>query len=209
MSGPQPFIFESGPDVKRHAPATERNRDVIGETLARVLPADGLVLEVASGTGEHAVHFAKRFPGLIWQPSDADPIAIASINAWRADTKLVNVRPAMQLDASADWPISHADAVICINMTHISPWAATLGLLRNAARVMPPSAVLFIYGPYNQHGVPLADSNAAFDISLRRQNPEWGLRYVDDIVEEADKIGLRLDQVIAMPANNLSLIFRA
>jgi hypothetical protein len=115
----------------------------------------------------------------------------------------------MQLDASADWPISHADVVICINMTHISPWAATLGLLRNAARVMPPSAVLFIYGPYNQHGVPLADSNAAFDMSLRQQNPEWGLRYVDDIVEEADKIGLRLDQVIAMPANNLSLIFRA
>ena len=209
MSGPQPFIFESGPDVKRHAPATERNRDVIAETLARVLPAEGLVLEVASGTGEHAVHFAKRFPGLIWQPSDPDPIAIASINAWRADTKLVNVRPAMQLDASADWPISHADVVICINMTHISPWAATLGLLRNAARVMPPSAVLFIYGPYNQHGVPLADSNAAFDMSLRQQNPEWGLRYVDDIVEEADKIGLRLDQVIAMPANNLSLIFRA
>ena len=209
MSGPQPFIFESGPDVKRHAPATERNRDVIAETLARVLPAEGLVLEVASGTGEHAVHFAKRFPGLIWQPSDPDPIAIASINAWRADTKLVNVRPAMPLDASADWPISHADAVICINMTHISPWAATLGLLRNAARVMPPSAVLFMYGPYNQHGVPLADSNAAFDMSLRQQNPEWGLRYVDDIVEEADKIGLRLDQVIAMPANNLSLIFRA
>jgi len=209
MSGPQPFIFESGPDVKRHAPATERNRDVIAETLARVLPADGLVLEVASGTGEHAVHFAKRLPGLIWQPSDPDPIAIASINAWRADTKLANVRPAMQLDASADWPISHADAVICINMTHISPWAATLGLLRNAARVMPPSAVLFMYGPYNQHGVPLADSNAAFDMSLRQQNPEWGLRYVDDIVEEADKIGLRLDQVIAMPANNLSLIFRA
>jgi len=209
MSGPQPFIFESGPDVKRHAPATERNRDVIAETLARVLPAEGLVLEVASGTGEHAVHFAKRFPGLIWQPSDPDPIAIASINAWRADTKLANVRPAMQLDASADWPISHADAVICINMTHISPWAATLGLLRNAARVMPPSAVLFIYGPYNQHSVPLADSNAAFDMSLRQQNPEWGLRYVDDIVEEADKVGLRLDQVIAMPANNLSLIFRA
>jgi hypothetical protein len=209
MSGPQPFIFESGPDVKRHAPATERNRDVIAETLARVLPAEGLVLEVASGTGEHAVHFAKRFPGLIWQPSDPDPIAIASINAWRADTKLVNVRPAMQLDASSDWPISHADAVICINMTHISPWAATLGLLRNAARVMPPSAVLFMYGPYNQHGVPLADSNAAFDMSLRQQNALWGLRYVEDIVEEADNVGLRLNRVIAMPANNLSLIFRA
>ena len=113
MSGPQPFIFESGPDVKRHAPATERNRDVIAETLARVLPAEGLVLEVASGTGEHAVHFARCFPGLIWQPSDPDPIAIASINAWRGDTNLSNMRPAMPLDASADWPISYADAVIC------------------------------------------------------------------------------------------------
>ena len=209
MSGPQPFIFESGPEVKRHAPATERNRDVIAETLARVLPAEGLVLEVASGTGEHAVHFARCFPGLIWQPSDPDPIAIASINAWRGDSNLSNMQPAMPLDASADWPISHADAVICINMTHISPWAATLGLLRNAARVLPQSAVLFIYGPYNQRDVPLADSNAAFDASLRQQNAAWGLRFVEDIAEEAHKLGLRLDQVIDMPANNLSLIFRA
>ena len=209
MSGPQPFIFESGPDVKRHAPATERNRDVLAETLAHLLPAEGLVLEVASGTGEHAVHFAKQFPGLIWQPSDPDPIAIASINAWRADSKVANVRPAMELDASADWPISQADAVICINMTHISPWAATVGLLRNSARLLPPSAVLFIYGPFNQRDVPLAQSNAAFDASLRQQNAEWGLRYVEDIAEEAHKFGLRLDPVIAMPANNLSLIFRA
>lgn len=209
MSGPQPFIFESGPDVKRHAPATERNRDVIAETLARVLPVEGLVLEVASGTGEHAVYFAKRFPALTWQPSDPDPIAIASIDAWRADSKVPNVRPAMRLDASADWPIAQADAVICINMTHISPWAATVGLLHKAARLLPQSAVLFIYGPFKQRGVPLADSNAAFDISLRQQNSQWGLRYVEDIAEEADKLGLRLDQVIYMPANNLSLIFRA
>lgn len=209
MSGPQPFVFEAGAEVKRHAPATERNRNVIAETLARVLPAAGLVLEVASGTGEHAVHFAKRFPALTWQPSDPDPIALASINAWRADSNLPNVRPAMLLDASADWPIAQADAVVCINMTHISPWAATVGLLRNAARLLPPSAVLFIYGPYNQRDVPLADSNAAFDASLRQQNAEWGLRYVEDIVEEADDVGLRLNRVIDMPANNLSLIFRA
>ena len=209
MSGPQPFIFESGPDVKRHAPATERNRDVIAETLARLLPAEGLVLEVASGTGEHAVHFARLFPALTWQPSDPDPIALASINAWRADSNVPNMRPAMLLDASADWPIMQADAVVCINMTHISPWAATVGLLRNAARLLPPSAVLFIYGPYNQRDVPLAQSNAAFDASLRQQNAEWGLRYVDDIAEEAYKSGLHLDSVIAMPANNLSLIFRA
>ena len=209
MSGPQPFIFESGPDVKRHAPATERNRDVIAETLARLLPAEGLVLEVASGTGEHAVHFARLFPALTWQPSDPDPIALASINAWRADSNVPNMRPAMLLDASADWPITRADAVVCINMTHISPWAATVGLLRNAARLLPPSAVLFIYGPYNQRDVPLAQSNAAFDASLRQQNAEWGLRYVDDIADEAYKSGLHLDSVIDMPANNLSLIFRA
>jgi hypothetical protein len=209
VSGPQPFVFEAGTEVKRHAPATERNRDVIAKTLARVLPAAGLVLEVASGTGEHAVHFAKLFPALTWQPSDPDPIAIASINAWRADSKVPNVRPAMLLDASADWPIAQADAVICINMTHISPWAATVGLLRNAARLLPQSAVLFIYGPYNQRDVPLADSNAAFDASLRHQNAAWGLRFVEDIAEEAHKAGLRLDQVIDMPANNLSLIFRA
>jgi hypothetical protein len=115
----------------------------------------------------------------------------------------------MLLDASADWPVAQADAVVCINMTHISPWAATVGLLRNVARLLPPSAVLFIYGPYKQHDVPLAESNAAFDASLRQQNAEWGLCYVEDIAEEAHKFGLRLDPVIAMPANNLSLIFRA
>ena len=209
MSGPQPFVFEAGAEVKRHAPATERNRDVIAETLARVLPTAGLILEVASGTGEHAVYFAKMFPALTWQPSDPDPIALASINAWRADSNVPNMRPAMLLDATADWPIAQADAVVCINMTHISPWAATVGLLRNAARLLPQSAVLFIYGPYNQRDVPLADSNAAFDASLRQQNALWGLRYVDDIVAEADDVGLRLNRVIDMPANNLSLIFRA
>ncbi|WP_397604466.1 DUF938 domain-containing protein [Sphingorhabdus sp.] len=209
MSGPQPFVFEAGAEVKRHAPATERNRDVIAQTLARVLPTEGLVLEVASGTGEHVVHFAKMFPALTWQPSDPDPIALASINAWRADSKVPNVRPAMLLDASADWPIAQADAVVCINMTHISPWAATVGLLRNAARLLPQSAVLFIYGPYDQRDVPLADSNAAFDAALRQQNALWGLRFVEDIAAEAHVSGLHLDSVIDMPANNLSLIFRA
>jgi hypothetical protein len=209
VSGPQPFVFEAGAEVKRHAPATERNRDVIAQTLARVLPTEGLVLEVASGTGEHVVHFAKMFPALTWQPSDPDPIALASINAWRADSKVPNVRPAMLLDASADWPIAQADAVVCINMTHISPWAATVGLLRNAARLLPQSAVLFIYGPYDQRDVPLADSNAAFDAALRQQNALWGLRFVEDIAAEAHVSGLHLDSVIDMPANNLSLIFRA
>ena len=209
MSGPQPFVFQSGAEVKRHAPATERNRDVIAETLAGLLPAEGLVLEIASGTGEHAVHFAKRFPNLTWQPSDPDPIALASINAWRADSNAPNVRPAMLLDASAEWPSAQADAVVCINMTHISPWAATVGLLHNAARILLSNAPLFIYGPFRQRDVPLAESNASFDASLRQQNPEWGLRYVEDITEEAQEAGLRLDQIIEMPANNLSLIIRA
>ena len=207
VSGPQPFVFEAGVEVKRYAPATERNRDVIAETLMNVLPAQGLVLEIASGTGEHAVHFAQLFPAITWQPSDPDPIAIASINAWRGDCAVANVRSAMLLDASADWPIAHADAVVCINMAHISPWAATVGLLRNAARILPQSAPLFIYGPFRQHDVPLAEGNASFDTALRQQNTEWGLRYVEDITKEARDVGLALDQIIPMPSNNLSLIF--
>ena len=207
MSGPQPFVFEAGVEVKRYAPATERNRDVIAETLVNVLPAHGLVLEIASGTGEHAVHFAQLFPGITWQPSDPDPIAIASIDAWRGDCAVANVRSAMLLDASADWPIAHADAIVCINMAHISPWAATVGLLRNAARLLPQSAPLFIYGPFRQRDVPLAEGNASFDAALRQQNAEWGLRYVEDITKEARDVGLALDQIIPMPSNNLSLIF--
>ena len=207
MSGPQPFVFEAGVEVKRYAPATERNRDVIAETLVNVLPAQGLVLEIASGTGEHAVHFAQLFPGIMWQPSDPDPIAIASINAWRGDCALPNLQPGMLLDASADWPIAHADAVVCINMAHISPWAATVGLLRNAARILQQSAPLFIYGPFRQRDVPLAEGNAIFDTALRQQNTEWGLRYVEDITKEARDVGLTLDQIIPMPSNNLSLIF--
>lgn len=207
MSGPQPFVFEAGVEVKRYAPATERNRDVIAETLMNVLPAQGLVLEIASGTGEHAVHFAQLFPAITWQPSDPDPIAIASINAWRADYAVPNLQPGMLLDASAEWPIAHADAIVCINMAHISPWAATVGLLRNAARILPQSAPLFIYGPFRQHDVPLAAGNATFDAALRQQNVEWGLRYVEDITKEARDVGLTLDQIIPMPSNNLSLIF--
>ena len=208
MSDPQPFVFNAGAEVNRHAPATERNRDVIGNTLATLLPGDGLVLEIASGTGEHAVHFAKMFPALTWQPSDPDPIAIASIDAWRMDENATNVLPAMLLDASADWPIARADAIVCINMAHISPWAATVGLLRGAAQVLPPSAPLYIYGPFRQHSVSLAESNAAFDASLRQQNTDWGLRYVEDLADVAGDAGLTLDQITPMPANNLSLVFR-
>jgi hypothetical protein len=209
MTTPQPFLFESGPEVKRHAPATVRNRDAIAQALAKLLPDRGLVLEIASGTGEHAVHFAKQFPGLTWQPTDPDPIAVASIDAWRADENAANVLPAMLLDAASDWPITEANAVLCINMVHISPWAATVGLLRNAARTLGTSEPLCIYGPFRQRDVALADSNAAFDASLRQQNPEWGLRFVENINETAAENGLRLDQIMEMPANNLLLVFRA
>ena len=208
MKAPQPFVFESDAEVKRHAPATERNRDAIANVLATLLPQAGAVLEIASGTGEHVVHFAKLFPGLTWQPSDPDLIAIASIDAWRADSDAPNVLPAMHLDATVDWPINEADAIICINMLHISPWEATIGLLRNAARVLAPSGMLYIYGPFRQRDTPLAESNAAFDASLRQQEAAWGLRYVEDVVDAARDAGLRLDEVTQMPANNLSLIFR-
>lgn len=209
MSTPQPFVFESGPEVKRYAPATVRNRDAIAEALTKLLPDQGLVLEIASGTGEHAVHLAKLFPALTWQPTDSDPIAVACIEAWRADENVRNVLPAMLLDAASDWPITQADAVLCINMVHISPWAATLGLLRNAAQTVGSSAPLCIYGPFRQRDVALAKSNAEFDASLRQQNPQWGLRYVEDITETAGANGLRLYQLIEMPANNLLLVFRA
>jgi hypothetical protein len=209
MTTPQPFVFERGPEVKRHAPATVRNRDAIGEALAKLLPESGLVLEIASGTGEHVVHFAKLFPALTWQPTDPDPIAVASIDAWRADENAVNVLPAMLLDAASDWRITEAHAVLCINMVHISPWAATVGLLRNAARTLGRCEPLCIYGPFRQRGVALAESNAAFDASLRQQNTEWGLRSVENINQTAGENGLRLDQIVEMPANNLLLVFRA
>jgi hypothetical protein len=209
MTTPQPFVFERGPEVKRHAPATVRNRDVIAEALAKLLPESGLVLEIASGTGEHVVHFAKLFPALTWQPTDPDPIAVASIDAWRADENAVNVLPAMLLDAASDWRITEAHAVLCINMVHISPWAATVGLLRNAARTLGRCEPLCIYGPFRQRGVALAESNAAFDASLRQQNTEWGLRSVENINQTAGENGLRLDQIVEMPANNLLLVFRA
>jgi hypothetical protein len=205
---PVPFVFESGGSTKRHAPATERNRDAIAEVLREILQPRGLVVEIASGTGEHIVHFATRFPQLEWQPSDPDPAALASIAAWSEETAPSNLLPPMQVDASADWDVRHADAIICINMVHISPWSATLGLLRNAGRLLPDGAPLYLYGPYRRHGTPTAPSNEDFDESLKARNAEWGLRYVEDVVAAASSAGLRFDRLIEMPANNLSLIFR-
>ncbi|MGX9966403.1 DUF938 domain-containing protein [Roseomonas sp. F4] len=194
-------------DPRRAAPAAARNRDPILAALRPLLPATGLVLEVASGTGEHALHFAAALPGLTFQPSDPDAESRASIDAWCAGQP--RIRPALALDAmAADWPITAADAVLCINMIHIAPWAATLGLLRGAARLLPAGAPLLLYGPYRRDGVPTAPSNEDFDASLRARNPEWGLRALEIVAAQAVTDGFGPPTVIEMPANNLLVAFR-
>lgn len=193
---------------RRHAPATLRNRDAIVTILRDALPSSGLVLEVASGSGEHAVHFAVAFPHLDWQPTDADPAALASIAAWRAEASLPNLRPPLQLDASADWPIAQADAILCINMIHISSWNATVGLFTQGAKLLQKGAPLILYGPYFRKDHPIAPSNLAFDESLRARNAEWGVRWLEDVTELVERQGLALEKVHEMPANNLTLVFR-
>ena len=195
--------------MKRHAPAAERNREPIAAVLSEELPATGLVLEVASGTGEHAVHFARTYPRLAWQPSDPDAQSRASIDAWRADAELANLLEPIALDASAPpWPIAQADAVVCINMVHISPVAATEGLLAGAALLLAPGAPLILYGPYLEAEVETAPSNLEFDASLRARNPEWGLRSVEWLVERAAAHGFARTRREPMPANNLTLVYR-
>jgi SAM-dependent methyltransferase len=194
---------------RRSAPHVARNAEPIAELLGSILPPRGLVLEIASGSGEHALHFARAFPHLLFQPSDAEPAALRSIEAWRAEAGLFNLLPAVQLDArAAEWPISAADAILCINMVHISPWAATEGLMRGAGKLLAPGAPLYLYGAYRQAEVPTAPSNEAFDASLRSRGPSWGVRELEAVVAEAEKNGLRLAQVWPMPANNLSVILR-
>lgn len=208
-SSPPWMPSDGGSDDKRHAPATLRNRDAIAAVLGEWLPATGTVLEVASGSGEHIVHFAATFPALDWQPSDPDPAGLVSIAAWCAEAGLANIAPPLALDASADdWPIAHADAILCINMVHISPWAATLGLFSGAARLLAPGAPLVLYGPYIEPDVPTADSNIAFDASLRARDPAWGLRQIDDVKASATAAGLAFAERRTMPANNLMLLFR-
>lgn len=196
--------------MKHRAPATERNREPIAAVLRNVLPERGLVLEVASGSGEHVLHFARLFPGLVWQPSDPDPAARTSIRAWRDEAGLLNLLEPLELNAAAsEWPIEAADALLCVNMIHISPWSATEGLMRGAARVLASGAPMIVYGPYRRTGVVTAPSNEAFDRSLRGRNPLWGLRCLEDVADEAAAYGLGLERVTEMPANNLALVFRA
>lgn len=196
-------------DMRRRAPATERNREPIAELLRSVLPDRGVVLEIASGSGEHGVYFAGTFPALLWQPSDPDPDALASIRAWRAEAGLPNLADPVHLDAASEhWPIGSAEAIVCINMVHVSPWAATAGLMAGAQRVLGPGAPLILYGPYRRLGVPTAASNEAFDASLRTRNPDWGLRKLEDVTAEAEGRGLRFERLFEMPANNLTIVFR-
>lgn len=195
--------------MKREAPAAARNRDPIADILAQELPDCGTVLEVASGTGEHVIHFAARFPQLNWQPSDPDAAARESIAAWVGEAELRNVAAPITIDASAaDWPISRAAAIICINMVHISPVEATFGLLRAAAQLLPKGAALILYGPYFEDDVETAPSNLAFDASLKSRNPAWGLRglgWMDDLVNAQAFARTRR---VEMPANNLMLVYR-
>jgi hypothetical protein len=196
-------------DHRRSAAHVARNAGPIADVLRDVLPGRGLALEVASGTGEHVLHFARTFPQLLWQPSDPEPAALRSIEAWRAEAGLFNLLPPVSLDArAAEWPLDAADAILCINMVHISPWTATAGLMRGAGGLLAAGAPLYLYGPYRQSGVETAPSNEAFDRELKARNPEWGLRHLEEVVAEAERQGLALEQVVAMPANNISAIFR-
>lgn len=193
------------------SPATARNTAPILAVMKAHLPAHGRVLEIASGAGEHAVAFATALPGIEWTPSDPSAEARASITAWTATAALANVRAPLALDmlAEATWPGGETDAVVCINMVHISPWAATEGLMRLAGRVLRrPGGLLALYGPYREAEVELAPSNAAFDDSLKARNPAWGLRDRDAVTAEARTAGLSLTQRIVMPSNNLMLLFR-
>ncbi|WP_423601767.1 DUF938 domain-containing protein [Sphingomonas sp. MS122] len=208
MADPTPWIAaEDSGAVRKHAPATARNREPIAAVLDEVLPRSGTVIEIASGSGEHCAFFAARFPGLRWQPSDPEPAALASIAAWCVG--LANVAPPLAIDAAAaDWPVERADALLCINMVHISPWHATLGLLDGAARVLVPGAPLILYGPYRRAEVPTAPSNEAFDASLKARDPRWGLRDVAQVSEAAAARGLAFERLVEMPANNLILVYR-
>jgi SAM-dependent methyltransferase len=195
--------------MRRHAPAAARNRQPILKVLRPHLPATGLVLEIASGTGEHTMHFAAALPGLTFQPSDPSDEARASIDDWTRTLGLRNVRPALAVDASAStWPITQADAILCSNMIHISPWAATEGLIAGAARLLGEGGLLYLYGPYFRAGVPTAPSNADFDADLRRRNPAWGIRSLEQVAALAHANGFTPPTIVEMPANNLSVLFR-
>ncbi|WP_058998050.1 DUF938 domain-containing protein [Leptolyngbya sp. NIES-2104] len=197
-------------DDRQYAPATQRNRDPILEVLHEVLPATGTVLEISSGTGEHAVFFAPRLAPRLWQPSDLNPVALASIAAWREVEPSENLAAPIAIDArDSVWNVEKPIcAIVNINMIHISPWSACLGLMAGANRILPSGGILYLYGPYKQGGTHTAPSNAMFDESLQLQNPEWGVRNLEDVTAAAEDQELVLLKVVAMPAKNLSVVFQ-
>jgi hypothetical protein len=208
LSDPR-FYEEGGGAARRHAPAAARNVDPISAVLAEWLPQTGTVLEVASGTGEHVIAFARRFAHLQWQPSDVHPEALASIAAWIEAEGAANVASPLVIDAADEtWPAARAAAVLAINMVHISPWPSSLGLLDGASRLLGDGAPLIVYGPWIERGIAPAASNIAFDEDLRSRDPRWGLREVEAFAAEAERRGLELVERRVMPANNLMLLFR-
>ena len=194
-----------------HAPATARNREPILAVLQRVLPARGLMLEIASGTGEHAAYMAPRLPdALEWQPTDVSPAALAGIDAHARASGCERIRPALELDTTeATWPIAHCDAILCCNMIHIAPFEAAEGLFRGSARLLEGGAPLILYGPFKRHGAHTAPSNESFDAGLKARDPCWGVRCLDtEIAPLAERTGFALEEIVPMPANNLTAIFR-
>ena len=196
-------------DRRGHAPAADRNKGPILEVLKRCLPAHGLIVEIASGTGQHVAHFAKALPGLTWQPTELDADRHDSIAAWIEFEKLGNVRPPLLLDVGEHpWPVDNADAVICSNMVHISPWQTTVDLMKGSARLLRGGGIVFLYGPFRRYGAHTAPSNEVFDADLRARNPEWGVRDLEAVTEVASANGFEFGEAVAMPANNFSVIFR-
>ena len=191
------------------SPSAERNKGPLADVLKRVLPDEGVVLEVSSGTGQHVVHFAREMPYLNWQPTERDEDSLRSIASWRAAEALPNVLDPVRLDVvDQPWPISSAAAVICLNMIHIAPWVAAEALIRGAEAILAPGGILFLYGPFRRNGQHTAPSNEAFDRQLRTKNPDWGVRDLDDVARFAEEHGFDTPEIHEMPANNLSVVFR-
>jgi hypothetical protein len=196
-------------DGRLVSPSAERNKETIAKTLMRVLPAKGDVLEVSSGTGQHVLHFARAMPHLRWKPTDRDADCLTSIASWLAQTPTPNVNAPRYLDVHDEiWPVHDVAAVVCLNMIHIAPPSATEALLRGAGKVIARGGILFLYGPFRRNGRHTSASNEAFDALLKAENPEWGVRDVEDVADLAASVGLELEQTHDMPANNLAVIFR-
>lgn len=206
---PRPY-GEKSPDGLWQIPAAERNKGPILDVLREFLSASGLILEVASGTGQHVVHFASALPGLTWQPTDPDPEFRDSIAARIQSAERENVRDPLDLDVlKSPWPVTRVEGIVCINMIHVAPWEAARALLKGAGELLAHGGTIVLYGPYRRFGAHTAPSNEAFDTRLRAQNPDWGIRDLEDVEELASLAGLVLKEIIDMPANNLSLVFRA